>query len=281
MYRIVDALACVNHWLQFQPDNVRALCLRGDSWFRGRSARNAVTEYMRVIELDPRQHQARWRLALSLLDTARYAEAQEQLERVREQRPDDPDVLARLARCRFMLGRTKEALDLLESALAAHPNHGTLLRTRGQMELLNGRPAEGEKWLARAALELRDDYTAHFALADALRRQGKDKEAATSQARAEQLRSLFDRLNDLTTRVMSERPHDPAVHTDVAEVQLELGRREVARAWLNNALLKDPNYGRAHAALARLYESEGDHARAAAHQSRAGGSSGVTSVPKP
>ena len=80
---------------------------------------------------------------------------------------------------------------------------------------------------------------------------------------------------------MSERPHDPAVHTDLAKVLLELGHKEVARRWLVSALEKDPSYGRAHTALADLYESEGDHDRAALHRTRAGSPSALTSVPKP
>src|SRR5262249_25427519 len=171
-YRVPDAVACVNHWLQFQPDNVRALTLRGDAWVRGRSRRNAIADYARAVELDPEQDAVRWRLVHCLLDSARYGDAQDHLEVLLGRRPDDPEAVARLARCRYMLGRAKEAAELLDAALAAHPGNGALLRTKGQIELLNGRPAEAESLLRRATAAVPGDHSAHFAPADALRRPG-------------------------------------------------------------------------------------------------------------
>jgi Tfp pilus assembly protein PilF len=48
------------------------------------------------------------------------------------------------------------------------------------------------------------------------------------------------------------------------------GQREPGERWLHSALQLDPNLRSAHAALAALYETSGDTARAAPHRLAAG-----------
>jgi tetratricopeptide (TPR) repeat protein len=270
-YRTLDAVACVDRWLQIQPDCVGALVLRGDAWYTGRSPAKASPDYARALELDPQQHRARWRLALCLLDTGHFSEALGHLQEVRKQRANDPEVLGRIARCEHVLGRTESARDLLSSALSAHPDNVTLLRTRGQLELLSGNEVEAERWLRRA-LELQpDDYHTAFILANALSRQGKAEEAKAWQLRADRLKARLEHFNELTTHRIAEHPLDPALYCEVGVMLIEMGQKEAGRRWLDSALERDPNYGPAHAVLANLAEAAGDREQATYHRRAARG----------
>lgn len=63
VYRILDALHCVGLWLQLDPDNVRALTLRGDIHWQIQVPLKAVADYRTVVERDPEQDEVRWRAA--------------------------------------------------------------------------------------------------------------------------------------------------------------------------------------------------------------------------
>src|SRR5262249_40108222 len=68
IYRILDALACLDHWLQVDPDNLRARELRGLAYQNGKSAHKGAEDFRRVLEQDPTRDETRWRLVLCLLD---------------------------------------------------------------------------------------------------------------------------------------------------------------------------------------------------------------------
>jgi predicted Zn-dependent protease len=270
-HRTLDALACLDNWLRVQPENIGALVLRGDAWYFGRSPDKARRDYARAVELDPEQHMARWRLAQCLLDTGRYDEALVHLEEVRQHRLDDPEVVARIARCQHVLGRTKQARDLLAEALVRHPDNVILLRTQGQLDLMSDRVTEAEESLRRAFAADPEDYYTAYALANALSRLQRTEEAKQLQNRADRLKARLERLYDLTTRGIAARPLDPALYAEVGALFVEMGRKDVGEVWLQSALQHDPTYRPAHAALADLYESLGDRQQAAYHRREAGG----------
>src|SRR5262249_53422890 len=68
VYRTFDALFLLDHWLQLDPDNLRALELRGMAYQSGKAAAKGAESFRRVMELDPKRDATRWRLVLCLLD---------------------------------------------------------------------------------------------------------------------------------------------------------------------------------------------------------------------
>jgi tetratricopeptide (TPR) repeat protein len=72
LYRIFDALRCLERWLEKEPDAVGALLLRGDMWWHIQVPAKAVPDYRRVLELDPEHSEARWGLARCLVHDAAY-----------------------------------------------------------------------------------------------------------------------------------------------------------------------------------------------------------------
>jgi tetratricopeptide (TPR) repeat protein len=266
MYRILDAVRCLDRWLEVEPDNVQAFFLRGSVYRQVQAVQKAVPDFRRVVELDPGRDDAREYLASGLLDTGHCTEALPHLERLLRQRPGDPDLRVRLARCHDGLEHPDQARELLDAVLAEHPDYGPALRTRGQMARQARQPEEAEKWLRRAARVMPYDYQVQYALYEALKDQGKGDDAREQLARAQQVKDRRERLADISHRKMSERPYDPALHCELGTLLIELGHRDLGARWLRSALQKDPNYQPAHAALAGYYEEEGDPEQAAHHR---------------
>jgi tetratricopeptide (TPR) repeat protein len=270
VFRTLDAMACLDHWLKRDPDNVRALDLRGMTYVTGKGVTRGAEDYRRVLELDPDRHQTRWRLAVCLLDLGAYGEALPHLERLSHDGPDDPDVLARLARCQNMLGRGVDARRLLDDVLTRHSNHPAALRTRGQFALADRDPAAAEAWLRRAAAADPDDYQSHWLLFQALQQQDKGDEARAQLQVAEQVKDRTERLGELQSRKLAQQPLDPALHYEMGVLLLRSGSATQGRAWLESALMLDPDYAPAHATLAELFEAGGEPVKAAEHRRKAG-----------
>ena len=267
--RINEALQCVNEWLRRDPDNVGALYLRSAIFRQINAWAKAAPDLRRIMELDPEHPGVRWWLAIALVNVGYYQEALGHLEILRQRQPDDVDIRVQEAICKHRLGRTREARELLDSVLAQYPDHGLALLTRGQIDQMNGQLSAAEKWLRQAVHALPFDYKAHWMLRECLRQQGKNEEAETVEAYANQLRDRLARLSEITTRQISKRPNDPALYCEAAQLALELGNAEGSKKWLLNALLLDPHYVPALMALADLYEKQGDAASAEEYRRQA------------
>ncbi|MBN9524257.1 tetratricopeptide repeat protein [bacterium] len=271
VYRTLDAMACAEHWLKREPDNPRALDLRGQIYVTGRGLVRGSDDYRRVLQLDPSRKQTRWRLAVCLIDLGAYDEAAGHLEVFARDAPDDPEVAARLARCYVMTRQGAEARALLDAALARHPDHGPCLRARGQVALTADPPdlEAAEGYLRRAAAALPDDYQTNWSLAEAMRQRGKADEAKAQLARAEGVRDRAERMAELRSRKLAEQPLDPALHYEMGTLLLRGPHADVGVQWLTSALALDPDHKPSHAALADHYARTGDPARAADHRRRA------------
>src|SRR5581483_793118 len=103
----------------------------------------------------------------------RDKEALPYLEQLRALRPDDPEILVRIARCHHTLGRPEEAEAILAAVLAEHPRHALAWRTRGQVALTACNPSQAERWLRQAVDIVPQDHHAQWALYRALVQQNK------------------------------------------------------------------------------------------------------------
>lgn len=270
MYRVLDAVGCLDHWLQLDPDSVVARSKRGLAYFQGKSTSRAVEDLRRAIELDPTRDADRRRLALALLDVGGYEEALEHLDRLLARSPEDPEARTAAARCHNVLGRPDRARELLDAVLAKDERYGPALRTRGQVELLGREAAKAEDWLRRAVAVMPEDYQANWLLFQALQQQRKADEAKKQLARAEEIKDRVERLSEIRSRRMSEQPLDPALHTEMGVLLLRSGDRDAAERWLHSALRLDRGHRPAHQALADLYREKGDAVRAEQHRQQAG-----------
>jgi tetratricopeptide (TPR) repeat protein len=262
MSRILDALRATDDWLTLEPNNPQAWFVRGKIHRQIGDSQAVVTDYQRVLELDSERTEARWRLALALFDIGRYEEAAQQLAIYEQSHPNDVDVQVRWAMCLWRLGQEEEARAQLGSVLAEHPHHGLALLTRGQMALNEDRYAGAEPWLRQAAQVLPYDSKAQNAFWECLRQQGKTEEAEVQRERTESLRELRTRQWEILTRLMQQKPDDPALHCQLGTLYLRLGSPQVGEAWLLRALRLDAHYVPALEALAKLSQERGDDERA-------------------
>ena len=95
--------------------------------------------------------------------------------------------------------------------------------------------------VVRKVLEIQEaDYLANFSLSQSLKRQGKTADAKIFQDRAEQIKSNLERLNEITSTAISQRPLDPELHRELSKIYKSLGQEENAKRWKMSAERLDP-----------------------------------------
>src|SRR5262249_49165306 len=182
-------LTCLDLLLKREPTNSPALILRGKGWESGHSLERAVQDYGHAVELDPASHEGRLRLAETLQRLGRVREAVAHYELLRQQQPGNPAILLGLARCRFDSHELQQAEELLDTLLAAQPDHVDALVERGRLALCRGQVADAEEKLSRAAALAPWHREAHRLLHRCLETLGKNTQAEQCQARLRELQA--------------------------------------------------------------------------------------------
>jgi predicted Zn-dependent protease len=265
-YRLAEGAAFLQHWLDLQPDDTQALlCQISFDHFRQRPE-EAVARYRRVLQLDPEHDSARLQLAVTLVETRQYQEAIPLLDALRQRQPDNCQVLVLLAQCQDSLGDQALAEQLLDQALAQEPHRGAALSARARLALRRGQLADAETWL-RQALEFEPgNYQARYQLAECLLQRGQTDEAMKQEQRLKQMEADQKRFRLIVTQEMSQKPHDAALHHELAMILLRSGDVEGGLRWLHNTLREDPTSVPLHRALAEYYLQTGDLERATYHR---------------
>jgi predicted Zn-dependent protease len=248
-YRVGPALAGVEDWLKRQPDDTQAWFLQGCIWMQMERPQTARTSLLRVLELDPQRDDARWRLAQCLLKLRLCEEADPYLEQLHRRYPQNAEMRVELAKARFMQGQVSQAQEMLDSVLAEHPDNEAALRERGRLDLAAGKAAEAEKWLRQAVQLNPRDTQLYQLLSNALEHQGKQEEAQLLQDRLKQTDRDYARLSEICLHELGQRPNDAALHSELGALLIRLGHRQEGRNWLLLALQEDPNCAAARAAL--------------------------------
>jgi predicted Zn-dependent protease len=257
-YRLPEARSCLARWLQAQPDNTQALCLKGQIHLDyERAPDQAVESYRRAVELDPEHEEARLGLAITLLQAKTFAEAAEHLEFVRRGQPDNPRLQVGLAQCRHALADADEAVRLVSAVLERWPHYAPALALRGQLALEAGETVAAEAWLRQAILSDPKDHQARYNLILCLHRNNKGQEAKDQQQQLEKREADQKRFHEISTRDLLKRPNDPALHCELGELLLRSGYREEGLRWLHSALRQNPQHAPAREALAKYSQQEG------------------------
>ena len=148
------------------------------------------------------------------------------IEGAAQDAPYQPAVVATAAQIESYLGRSREAGRRVTRALAVYPDSAILWRTRGDLDLLDGRFSEAVEAYRRVdELSVRDDPGARLGLAYALRQLGAAAEAETVLAVVEA--QLSERL---AAGDESFRPR-----ALLARLEAHRGRAEASLAWLDEA----------------------------------------------
>jgi Tfp pilus assembly protein PilF len=268
-YQLHKALAGLNRFLEYRPEDVRALLGRGWVWERLFLFGAAADDYRRAVAVDPDNEGTRLRLAETLVITGPAQEALAQFEQLAERRPGQPEILLGLARCRRQLGEVAAAAELLDRLLARHPHNAAALAERGRLALQAGQLAQAEKLLGEAVHRAPFDREANFTLARCFQLRGKQGAARRAQLKCRELDAALKQVDRLTKQVMKA-PHDPALRYELGMIFLSHGETEKGLRWLTMALREDPGHLPTHRAFAAYYERTGQADRAAYHRRFAG-----------
>jgi tetratricopeptide (TPR) repeat protein len=271
VYRTTDALKCLNQWLERDGNNIQALVLLGNLHFDAYLYSLAVTDYGRALELDNQRHDVRRRLAISLMNIGHYEDSLRHWEVLQQSVGDDPDNLARLAQCHLRCNHVEATLTLLKQILEIQPGFGPALRTRGQLELSEERPAEAEVWFRKAIEAMPFDYLSHYGLYESLRDQRKEPEKLIEEELMRQLLNRLERIGQITSREIPPHPRDAKLQLELAKLFVAVGRLEDGQFWLLNALKLDPQLRDAYLELANLYHQEGNSEQEEACRAQARG----------
>lgn len=213
----------------------------------------------------PDNREAKVLLAGLLLRAQQFAESAELYEGLRRDRPDDLRPLLGLARCRDRMGRTEEARPLVREMEERFGGHSEALLECGRFALADGRVADAERLLRRAAELAPNDHEVHYQLGLCLEQAGKPDEARHHAERFKQVEADLRRMDELLKAVVNG-PRDPAPRREAGLICLRNGQPAEALRWLQGALEAAPGDKATHAALADYYDQTGDRDKARHHR---------------
>jgi predicted O-linked N-acetylglucosamine transferase (SPINDLY family) len=118
-------------------------------------------------------------------------EAENIYAQILKQQPDHADALHLMGALRFQQGQPTVGLELVEKAMARHPDQSFYHNTRGRILMALGRGAEAVADLERAVALEPQNAEAYFNLAETLLQRGQLAEAEATYRRALTLRPIF------------------------------------------------------------------------------------------
>jgi protein O-GlcNAc transferase len=201
----------------------------------------AVTEFRAALQLDPTLVlRARFPLAVALFELHRSDDSRRELETVRREVGDHPNVLYYLGRLDLDDRNFAGAIGNLKKAAIKPPFPDTAYYL-GFAYFKQGDLADAEKWLKEAARLNPRDARVQYQLGFVYRKQGRAEEAKKTLAVSEELRRRDDKESQLKTECGQK---------------LDQGPREEARSFCEQ--LYAPDDAEKLTALGTLYGQHGD-----------------------
>ena len=215
----------------------------------------------------------RHNLALAYYKSGDVTRAADELEMLRQARPDDLRVTLLLADCRFRLGQLDTVEEILRPVAAAQPDNRAVLYLLSMALARNDRVEESQPLVDRL-LESGDSAETHFVLGSVAFSAGNMPEALQELRRALELnpklpslRSYYGRALLFTgdadgalqafEETLADDPNDYDAHYYLASILATRGSVEEARPHAERALELRPQSGEAVSLLASLDDPGG------------------------
>ena len=249
--RLGDAVRELTRAVELAPDDPRPYRQLAVAYERLRLHERAEQAYRRLLDLAPRDLDAKLSFAKYLHDLGKTEEAVALLEEYEKERPDDPLLWAELAINALRLGGTEEAIRLLERYTRAREKDPWGHANLGRAYAAANRHDEAERSLREAIALDPQMADARLWLAQTLIAGGRRTEADAELARFRNLRRLQTEKHQLETR-LSRNPGDINVLVPLSRVRFALGQHEGAMRALEIALEIAPEDRRLHVLRAEL-----------------------------
>jgi len=146
----------------------------------------AIVHFRRALELESGNEVARLKLAELLLQYG-PEEAQTHLEFLQARKPDNRDVLLRLAACYRELGESERAARVLDELLQRRGEDVLVLLERGRLALDDGELSEAERWLRESEKRAPAHREVLLSLSQCLQLAGRTDEAETYRRMVESM----------------------------------------------------------------------------------------------
>lgn len=219
-------LAMIAKSAEKQGDSERAIKLHNDA-----------------LAIDGRFERARLSLARLYTQSKRFEEAEEHLQQALRYNPQSQLAATMLAKVRQRLGKTGEAVEGLNQALAGHradsPRPNMLL---GRLQLRSGALEDAVKTLSRSVKECPDDARLESDLGAAL--------LGTKD---------FDKAIHALERALQLKPDLVPAKLKLAEAHFGAGNTEQAANLLNDMASGGKGLAQVHLLLGRVFVAEGQH----------------------
>jgi tetratricopeptide (TPR) repeat protein len=242
-----------------EPNDFRPWYALGKLYHDMGNLQESAQAYTQALRRSPPAAEARecrGGRARALLDANQAEEAAADLDELRKQTPDDPQVLALAARQARDLGRTDEAERLADRALASDPRNFDALLIRARLRFLSRRPREAIADLEQAVQVRPNDVATLQLLLQSQKSLGLSREAAATQQRADRARERMALIDQLT-KVIDQRPDDPEPRWRLGQAAMEGELYVLAHQCFQAALDLDPQFKPARDALEELRSRKG------------------------
>jgi Flp pilus assembly protein TadD len=223
-----EAIALADEWSNARPGDVHGLLLR--AWVQSEAGQpdSAIAWTARVVALEPDSTGPRRLLARYLRDAHRWHDAIVEIERLRQDEPQDASLLLDLGFCRDKMGDVPAAIEAGREALALAPDQPAVLNYLGYLLADHERDLpEAERLVSRAVEQDPDNGAFVDSMGWVLFRLGR-----FTQAREQLERAL--RLSG----------GDPVIHEHLGDVYHQLKLDELARQQYRLSLAGDGGNGR-------------------------------------
>lgn len=236
-YQLKDAWECINFWLKWQPDNLRARQWRGQISEMVGDRLGAITEYLDILKLDPNAREVRRRLGSVLLSLNRVEEAQEHFDWLCAHPPTDAAARIGLVTCKRRMGELDAARDLAELVLELDLSPD--LKAQAQLELgmtllALREPERAVGLLELAAKEMPGDQELQFALSRTYSQLGQPAAAERHSKLAREFETTEVRTREILEQLV-DAPDDANLRFELAAILTKLGDTRKAEHWFEVA----------------------------------------------
>jgi tetratricopeptide (TPR) repeat protein len=252
-------MAMLKKAAELEPGDFRPWYAMGKVYHDMGELQQSAEAYAQALQRSPPAAEARASRigrVRALLDSKQAEETAADLEALREEEPEDAEVLALAARQALDLGRLDEAMTLSNRALAVAPDEFPALLVRARLRFLAHQPNLAIADLEKANAVKPNDVAALQLLVLAQSSLGLTAEAAETKSRADRARDRVVRMDQLA-KLIDQRPNDPEPRWDMGRAAMEGETYLLAYQCFQAALDLDPSYQPARDALETLRTQKG------------------------